>query len=354
MMTNDKKREYIKQWYSLLLKYKNETDVSSATVKIQNEFIRDLAYKQPQKVYRYCACSKNKINNFKNGKEWFSSAKHFNDLIDFTMNLDLEKQQEELKKDKYAVGREIARKLAKIYKQDPSKITMDMVRKCTDLYNDDLKKFIIDNTSFRDLNNEEIIKLNNDANDLLKESSDVINFAGETYINLNEMNVEKVSCLCLTDSPNNNKMWHEYAKEETGFCIEYSIPISEDNIQYRMFMFPMLYGTRESISLKDFIIEGIESEALKQKGIPENHRFDKQIQCLFTKDISWSTENEWRIISTIFGEQNFSFATAIYLGARINPHNAKILTNIAMAKNISVYRRQLNATKSSIIVEKIN
>ena len=353
-MTNEEKRKYIIQWYSLLLKYKNESDISIATKLFQNEFVRNLASFQPQKIYRYCACSKNKIASFKNDKEWFSSPKQFNDMIDFTINLDLERQQEELKRDKYATGREIAKLLAIIHKQDPSKITMAVVRKCTELYDEDSQKFIIENTHFKNLNNEEIKKLNVDSNNILKKSGETIDIIGDTYINLNEMTQDNASCLCLTESPDNHKMWHEYAKEETGFCIEYSIPINEDNIQYRMFMFPMLYGTRESISLKDFIIEGIESEALKQKGIPENHRFDKQIQCLFTKDISWSTENEWRIISTIFGEQNFSFATAIYLGARINPHNAKILTNIAMAKNISIYRRQLNATKSSIIVEKIN
>ena len=352
-MTNDEKRKYIIQCYSLMLKYKDESDILKATIFLQNEFARNMASLQPQKLYRYCACSNNKINGFKNGKEWFNSPKQFNDLIDFTINLDIEKQQEELEKDKYAIGREIAKLLAKINKQDPSKITIEVIKKCAELYNEDLQKFIIDNTSFSDLNNDEINKLKDDSNNLLKKSNDAIDLIGEKYVNLNEMTTENASCLCLTESPNNNKMWHEYAKEETGFCIEYSIPINEESIQYRMFMFPMLYGERESISLKDFIIEGIKNEALRQRGVPENHRFDRQIQSLFTKDISWSTENEWRIISTVFGEHNFPYASAIYLGAKINPHNAKILTNIAKVRNIAVYRRGLNVTRSSIIIERI-
>jgi hypothetical protein len=55
------------------------------------EFDKSTTLQKPTKLYKYRTCTRNNINNVKNGKAWFSSPMSWNDKVDCTILLDLEK-----------------------------------------------------------------------------------------------------------------------------------------------------------------------------------------------------------------------------------------------------------------------
>ena len=74
-----------------------------------NKFDNSTTLQKTNKFYKYRTCSRNNINSLKNGQAWFSSPLSWNDKVDCTILLDLEKFCEE-------------------YESNPEKIVMESIK----------------------------------------------------------------------------------------------------------------------------------------------------------------------------------------------------------------------------------
>lgn len=313
------------------------------------------------KFYKYRTCSRNNIKNLAEGKAWFSSPFSWNDKIDCTILLDLEK-------------------FCKNYQTNPQLIKLQSLKgilriiekKQGCMFNNRDEDFINVITYFNEdgtLNKAgyeylksnfsefELKQYNAYQNQISKQFKSVpFENAIRQILNFNDNIRNSINAYCLSETSTNNTQWVRYADEEKGFCIEYTLPSTIDN-DFVKNLYPIIYEKKEEINFMELLFEltdiSINKEELKQSDI-----IRKIILSLLTKEPKWESEEEWRIILNKNQYPNnlidFNFATAIILGTDINDYNKRRLLKIAKEQNLKVYQRKMNATHSNFIVEEIN
>ena len=123
-------------------------------------------------------------------------------------------------------------------------------------------------------------------------------------------------------------MWSHYARNHTGYCIEYEF--NKDDMYYSSLHQVRYTKDRFNISKKD-ILEG-------RKDI-----IDKTV-C--SKADVWSYEKEWRIVT-----ENIK---AFYLGAKINEKEKSEIIEFAKKNNRIVYQMILSANTYELRAERID
>lgn len=175
-------------------------------------------------------------------------------------------------------------------------------------------------------------------------------------------------------------MWGYYAKDHTGFCVEYDISELDSNDTIIDHLFPVLYSAKRSMTtdVRKMIDE------LKQLRIDirdrNEHDYDgylNDITALFlSKGDGWSYEREWRIVYTLLqiyeedcedlydGMIQFDCITGIYLGYRIEKVIEENIKEIVERINkvrydngrtaITIYKAHLKTDSYIIDFKKIN
>ena len=325
------------------------------------EFDESTALKKPTKLYKYRTCTRNNINNLKNGQAWFSSPLSWNDKVDCTILLDLEKFCKEYEMNPENMLLESIKWVARIFEK-----TLGIK---INISEEQLKNLIILFNENGTLNNEGRKQLELKCTEKEKEQYNL--FENQMCTMLKSMKFDKamkelfyfndnirksINAYCLSETSTNNTQWARYADEEKGFCIEYTLSLAIYN-DFVKNLYPIIYTKKEEINFMELFFEllnvGINKEDLKQSAI-----IRKIILSLLTKEPKWESEEEWRIILNKNQYPNnlvnFNFATAIILGADINDYNKRRLMNIAREQNLKVYQRKMNATHSDFIVEEID
>lgn len=139
---------------------------------------------------------------------------------------------------------------------------------------------------------------------------------------------------CFSETPKDVRMWGYYAKEHTGFCIEYDIAELDSKDTVINHLFPVLYSAKRSMTTD--VAKMIDELKLLRSDIRDGneHSYDgylNDITALFlSKGEDWSYEKEWRIVYTLLqtyeenckelyeGILQFDCITGIYLGYRID------------------------------------
>lgn len=84
--------------------------------------------------------------------------------------------------------------------------------------------------------------------------------------------------------------------------------------------------------------------------------YQKWFLSTYTKDKSYSFQNEWRIVlpSDLFNNlQDFPFIKSVTLGERMDKDYKDRIIAVAREKAIPIYQRHYNRTKSKIIIKAI-
>lgn len=325
------------------------------------EFEKSTTLQKPTKLYKYRTCTRNNINNLKSGKVWFSSPMSWNDKVDCTILLDLEKFCDDYEQRPEDIMLESIKWIVKIFETKLGisiKISEDQIK-------ENIKYFdnngTLNNVGREQLESsctkEEVEKYSFFENQMLTmlKSMDFEN-AMKQLLYFNDEIRNNIKAYCLSETSSNNTQWSRYADEEKGFCIEYTLPSSLNN-DFVKNLYPIIYAEKEEINFMDLFFElasiGINKEELKKTDV-----IKKVILSLLTKEIKWESEEEWRIILSKSKYPNnlidFNFATSIILGSDINSYNKRRLVKIAKEQNLKVYQRRMNATRSNFIVEEIN
>ena len=371
-MTNEEKLNYIKEMHKFAMKYRIDDYPLEEQEQLAKEF--DIEFKkkilplQPHKLYRYRTVNNDNLNALENDYGWFSVPKDFDDTVDSTVNIDPEKEVEELMANQgesmYEFNLEIAKMALKNSGYD---ISEEMIRKCLDCYEDgklnlELLNQLFDgqypNASAKEKNDaiKKVLESNN------KELSEDIKEATvgylDNFIGTNENIRTSILVYCLAEELNNAALWGTYADKSTGFCIEYTIPYFEDEISknLRINLFPIYYGTKEEIKVFDMLKKSIFNNNPKDINGITQEDYEKMFISSYTKDESWSFQKEWRITYPLVrgNKQHIPYVSSVILGERMKDKDKNKIIEICKKKGIKIYERTYNFSNSKIILREIN
>ncbi len=167
----------------------------------------------------------------------------------------------------------------------------------------------------------------------------------EDFVNHKKQIVD-IACLC--EEFDSTLMWAHYAKNHSGFVLEYDLSVLENNSS--MMICPVIYSDHRFDSTEfyiNFIKELIKEKCFEKYKISykTSEKLDllSIIQPFVYKSINWIYENEWRIIMNHKNDKGQPFfldikPTAIYMGDKIAKNNKEELIKISNEKNINIYQ----------------
>lgn len=368
-MNNEEKRSYIKDIHKhrVELNPYDESFPFEEKKKKENQlyeiFLDNFYGLVPKHFYRYRKANKDNINDVKNNTAWFSKPSSFGDLVDFTINTDLEAEMKDLEEHSDEINKKLAITFINLWlKPYGTTVNENMVEEALKIFNEDgtvgkeaafnflsqkMPSYASDSYANKLVNATDP----NNQTEVLKAVKGFFDY----YKDLNTRIRNETYVLCLAEENDNIPMWELYAENETGFCIEYEFP-KEKFIGQRVLLnlLPMYYGDKEQIKFFDVLINSLTADKLIN-GISIDD-YSRWFLSSYTKDPGYAFQKEWRIVFTEEmggNSQRFPFAKSITLGAKISPENKETLIEIAKHNNLTVYERRLNLSGSKIKIIKI-
>lgn len=368
-MNNDEKKEFIITLHKEFMKERPYDGDFSIDIKRAKEdvfwrfYVEHFKSRVPQKLYKYRTFSAQNLDAFENDYAWFSAPSEFGDMVDSTVNTDIESELEEIDKNPQLHLKKLSIAMINVmlapYGQTVDEKLVDSV---LPLFNEngevneaDAKNFL--STKIPDYASDKFAKQLVSSTQIDKQTLifDAIKGFLNVYLDFNKRIRKDTLALCLAEEGNNPAMWETYAGGATGYCIEYSFPESSFLAQRMLLnLFPIYYGKKEHIKFFDVLIRGLQSKQ-QINGISFED-YSSWFLSSFTKDPSYTFQKEWRIVLTkeIGGnKQSFPFAKSIILGERISDDNKEALIRLAKNKGLQIFQRKLNSSCSKIIVEEI-
>ena len=374
ILNNEDKKQYILTHYQLSLRFHilDNTGLKFKKLKKLDDdswctFADKLLKFQPQYLYKYRTINEYSINDLENDTVWFSHPCDFDDTLDSSLNIDIQKELLEFEKDKNLLYKKLAIAfIFAIFRKSGVKFDVEiheMIETLLPFYDengklDKIRAYGYLKKCYPMLN----IKKLNEIDKMVRESisidveNEIIKFL-EKFLNINKNIKSKTFAYCLAEESDNDAMWGTYADHSKGFCIEYEIPYNTIHSQeMRMNLLPIYYGEKEEIKLFDLLIEGL--SVLEKDKISEisTESYIKMYLSLYTKASQWHFQKEWRIVLGESLRENkvvFPYVKSIILGERISEENKNKLIEIAKKKKIKIFKRKYNLTQSKIVIDEI-
>lgn len=300
--------------------------------KIEIETAKSLKFKYiPTKLYKYRAVTEFSKDNFKDNTVWVNTAYEYNDPYDCALNL--------------SISLESVNRIRKS--------TIDSLKKNRGLkLNSEEEKYLIECSSSKNF----YIKLAKKNLDITKENykpdeiaEDIVNSMDKEH-NLHIENyrdrVQKSILNCSFSEVNNSiLMWSHYAKNHSGFCIEYNFKQLGEKSDLTRMLQPVIYKN-EIFDMTPYVEDKNNSNCLIISYLA------------MIKSIEWQYEKEWRY-SIAWGPSAKSFnkgvpiPTAVYLGAKMQQKDEIFIKEVAKEKSIPVYKMKMKSNEFKLISEKI-
>lgn len=273
------------EWKDYLKEMLFDRDPEKVDVLAANLFKRKFI---PRKLYKYRAITKYALDNFTNDTLHLTTASRFNDPFDSALTVDPFRSNS---------GRELIDQLA----------ASAGVGQIDDRLRERLAEYIDERNG---------------------------RFRSELQAALLYQARNGYKLCSLSSRIDSTLMWSHYAKDHTGFAMEYEFKsLPESDPVYR-FLWPVIYtGAMLDIS---FVYD---DAAGRTNGL-------YPVLAAMSKAKDWAYEGEWRlIIPGSPGEAPFNLPVpapkAIYLGAHIKGKNQQRLASIAKQKGIPVFKMHL-------------
>lgn len=161
---------------------------------------------------------------------------------------------------------------------------------------------------------------------------------------------DAVRVVCLSEEYDSMLMWSHYARNHTGYCIEYDF---EENNMYYKYLHPVTYTKERYVIPKTDI---------------QNESKDLIYRTTCYKSDVWAYEKEWRIVFANINKvverkrQNLnekyvldlkSNIKGFYLGAKISEDFKEIITQFGKENKISVYEMMLSPVTYELEAKRI-
>ncbi len=171
---------------------------------------------------------------------------------------------------------------------------------------------------------------------------------------------------CFSEDYKSILMWSHYAKDHSGFCVQYDFKSLGNNSHLTRSLFPIFYTNKiftidsyihntqpqfldvhssymNGINLNN-ILEGTELKIVERNN-ETNNMF--QTYAALNKFKGWQYEKEWRYVLYCHNDSEYPYITvpkpkAIYLGTKSNNINAVL--EVAKNKNIDVYQMSMKSS----------
>jgi len=149
---------------------------------------------------------------------------------------------------------------------------------------------------------------------------------------------EDVGVCSLTANRDNKAMWSLYANKLKGYCVEYEIP-DIDEIRYRLL--PVLYRRKDDVNISLKVIEYALALILRNATSGEvNEGFGALNEAYAVKNISWSDQDEWRLLGSAKSYCSSLKIKAVYLGFKVSKENERNVSRIAKQIGFYVYKME--------------
>lgn len=367
-MKDDMKRELFKE----LCQHNEELNTNAFLVqKIINERLKYIPHK---KLYKFRPCT---IANFKTLEEnciWMAPASSFNDLFDSTINIDLAENRREIEDWLYnsfpVLCFDLVKKLCEDMGVRIPYIHADFVEyvnTCLDENGKPIaekeKAFIEAHATPEDLvQMDYIFEMLKKYRNMFAEKEDqmvdtIIKAINDTRVCMRDSTL----IYCMTERYDNPILWENYAKDYTGFCIEYDFSKyteqAFDDYKNLVYMFPMSYRKKKPyFDMVPILDVSCRKSIYKEENVENDllSNVDLNMQ-LYYKNKDYEFEHEWRfsIKNKSNNKQPFPFVSAIYAGKDIKQGNLKRLCNIAKKLGVPVYKQTTNKANNGFVYKKV-
>ena len=320
------------------------------------------------KLYKYKLLESFHIDELEEKYVWFSSAKCLNDNKDCAFNANIGQETTELVKfflKDNNFRKVVAQSFYGSISRRRSGISLEVIEDCFDCIAKKGEKIAM-------LKVKEVCKkygLSKDEQEQLWNKIDACRdgniseeFVRSTVANLSQQSIEireSMKILSLTTSFKKDSMWAYYCQNK-GICIEYDFSRINTYNEKRLFLNTqkVLYKRKKKFSYLSIIKAkmGDSAESFREA--------DKLImEQLLTKDKSWSTEEEWRVILNDLEQKKgtpvyVDMISSIYIDYEIlEEEKTKKIMELAKKNGWNVYVRyycQLEAEYRYDTVENIN
>jgi hypothetical protein len=369
-MNNLEKQKYIKEMHKLYTELRPYSDGFSLDQMKEEEEILWFEYLKsfhklvPEKFYKYRRVNEENLNCLLNERAWFSKPVDFGDIVDSSINTDINAELDDFEKNKSKyIKRFSAAIINCMLAPYGQKVDENMVDEIMPLFNSngevlqsEVKKFLESKMPeyASDKYSEQLA--NSTKIDNQEPIFELLKGFLMTYLDFNSKIRNNMFVFSLAEENDNLAMWETYADGAKGFCVEYQFP-KELFLAQRILLnlLPIYYGEKERINFFDVLINGLSSKQ-NINGIAFDD-YSKWFLSSYTKDSSYEFQKEWRITFTEEmggNKQYFPFAKAIILGEKMADEDKSKLINIAKNKKLKVYKRKLNISGSKVIMEEIS
>lgn len=366
--------QYVDQYFTQLFNNRER-------LHTDEQFVRELLASHlshlPKKLYKYRAFNKKNLSSLASSQIYLPCANTFPDPFDYTLHFDIQEQSEkiweffssknvlpkivynEMKKALSASHikanlslRDVEFVYERYYQKDGTKLSQrfenEIVRRAN--VNDKIGyRIIIKNMNeFFDKNSEQTKAIS-------------MHIAEQIYDTCQHPRNNNI-IYCLTEENDNRPLWENYAKNYTGYCIEYDFSSWEEKpldvsrlllgivpVSYHKGRIPFNIDPFFRLAVKQFLLN--ESPTTEER-LPLEIDIMKQ---LLRKEAKYSYENEWRLIieSSEAKTLLFPFIGAIYLGKDMAPHNEARLLTIAKRLEVPIYKQKMSFYGNELRFEEI-
>ena len=299
----------------------NDTDFARLVERVQNH----LLYIPRKKLYRYRKSTDREIATLAKNSIWLSDPESFPDIFDatiplqdditigidyafhFTAEVAYKALAETAEEGEVVPPKEVFIQAMRDAKEKYN-TTEKMERKMREMYGDEYEE-IREITRVTPQHSELVTKLS-------KRAIELVRYIGQLP--------RKSMCIAsFTTDRDNRNMWENYAKNYSGFCVEYSfrkgIPEINSKIAWDILhLLPVSYCAKRPIFDHNKTLQSIVMQDTKQKGTyVDSEEYLKQgYKAVTTKLSDYRSEKEWRLVmpNKYQGIYDFPYVSAIYLG----------------------------------------
>lgn len=144
---------------------------------------------------------------------------------------------------------------------------------------------------------------------------------------------EKMGICSLADSPNNDELWKNYAKDSTGYCVEYEM----DDYEYNNLLFPVDYVEERQTNLLVQLAKSFIGQMITQLSNNQLQADKSSYLRLFTtKNTIWDYQKEWRLLGDANTKLKAPKIKTIYLGKNVSKENEEKINELAKRNGYAV------------------
>lgn len=137
----------------------------------------------------------------------------------------------------------------------------------------------------------------------------------------------------LSEIKDSQQLWINYARNETGYCVEYDLTYYENLV----FLYPVIYEDDRKTNIANNIVLSFIGEMIF--GMSNGQIMaDKTpyMQMFLTKNTIWDYQKEWRLLGDANQKIKAPKINAIYIGKNASKENKEKLIAFCKERNINV------------------